>query len=153
MMYLRMRFFSIQPIWQHKSIGFLRIVISSLLIYHGLEVFNPEIMNEYISWDVFKGPASTVLVYTGKLSELLSGILLLIGLFTRIGSVLAMGTMTYITFYVGQGRFWYEDQHPFLFALFALLFLFMGPGAWSVDSIIFKRKESGKSDKSENSKG
>ena len=136
-----MRFFSPKPIWQQKSLAFVRIIIGMLLIYHGLEIFDPVLMNEYMSWEVFKGPSASVLVYTGKSSELLSGLLLLLGLFTRIGSLLAMATMSYITFFVGNGKFWYEDQHPFLFALFALLFLFTGPGTWSIDGLIFEKDD------------
>jgi putative oxidoreductase len=45
----------------------------------------------------------------------------------------------YITFIVGGGKFWYEDQHPFMFALFGLLFLFTGPGAFNLDEVIFKK--------------
>jgi putative oxidoreductase len=42
---------------------------------------------------------------------------------------------------VGHGRFWYEDQHPFLFALFGVLFFFTGPGAWSLDALRMKEAQ------------
>jgi putative oxidoreductase len=80
------------------------------------------------------------MVYIGKSTELLSGVLIFVGLFTRVGALLVMGTLSYVTFFVGQGRFWYEEQHPFMFVLFGLLLLFTGPGAWSVDALIFKKK-------------
>ncbi len=94
-------------------------------------------MKGYLEWDTFKRPTGKALVYLGKSGELLSGILLVLGLFTRIGALLLMGTLSYITFFVGHGRFWYEDQHPFLFVLFGVLFLFTGPGAWSLDEKFF----------------
>ncbi len=80
------------------------------------------------------------MVYVGKSSELIAGVSLLFGLFTRLGSLLTIGTLSYITFFVGNGKFWYEDQHPFMFVLFGLLFLFTGPGAWSIDALIFKKR-------------
>lgn len=81
------------------------------------------------------------MVYAGKSSELIAGISLLFGLFTRLGSLLTMGTLSYITFFIGSGKFWYEDQHPFMFVLFGLLFLLTGPGAWSIDGLIFNEQK------------
>lgn len=130
-------FFSPSPIQLHKVLVTVRIVVGLLILYHGFEIFDREVMNGYLEWDTFKKPAGKLLVYTGKSAELLSGVLLVLGLFTRVGALLQTGTFFYITFFVGHGRFWYEDQHPFLFALFGLLFLFTGPGAWSLDEKFF----------------
>jgi len=47
--------------------------------------------------------------------------------------------MLFIVFFVGYGKFWYEDQHPFLFVLLALIFFFTGPGRWNLDQLIFGR--------------
>ncbi len=129
------------PIFLQKGLGIVRIIVGSLIVYHGLEVFDTEIMNRYLTWEVFSGPNAVPLVYFGKSAELLGGILLLAGLFTRIGAALIMGTLFYVTFFVGGGKFWYEDQHPFLFVLFGLLFIFTGPGAWSFDGMIFKTSD------------
>jgi putative oxidoreductase len=135
------RFFSSSPIWLHEGIAAIRIIVGALLIYHGIEVFNPTLMNGYVEAGMFKGPSALFMVYMGKTSELTMGILLCLGLLTRLGSLLMIGTFSYITFFVGQGRFWYEEQHPFMFVLFGALFLFTGPGAWSLDRIIFKSKK------------
>lgn len=107
------------------------------MIYHGIEVFDQNLMQEYMGWESFDGPNAKLLVYFGKTTELVSGILLLFGLFTRVGALLLMGALSYVTFFVGSGRFWYEDQHPFMFVLFGLLFLFTGPGVWSLDRKLF----------------
>ena len=109
------------------------------MIYHGQEIFNSELMQGYIKWDVFQNKAATLMVYAGKASELIAGLLLTLGLLTRLGGVLLTGTMLYITFFVGHGRFWYEDQHPFMFVLFGVLFTFLGPGAWSLDKALWKK--------------
>lgn len=131
--------FQTTPIWEQQSISIVRIILGLLLIYHGVEIFNSELMQQYTTWDVFKGNYAKFLVYSGKLSELIAGILLTLGLFTRIGAILCIGTLAYITFFVGQGRFWYQDQHPFMFVLLGTLYFFIGAGAWSLDAILFKK--------------
>lgn len=133
-------FFSSKPIWQHKGLAIVRILLGLQILYHGLEVFDSETMRMYTEWDIFKGDNGLFLVYVGKSTELMSGILITLGLFTRVGCVLVMGALSYVTFFVGGGKFWYQDQHPFMFVLFGLLFLFTGPGAWSLDALIFKEK-------------
>jgi len=133
-------FFSSTPIALTQGIALVRIIVGALIVYHGQEVFNPELMNGYMTWDTFDKSNARLLVYLGKSSELIAGIFLLLGLFTRIGALITIGTLSYITFFIGHGRFWYEDQHPFMFVLFGLLFLFTGPGAWSIDALIFKKR-------------
>jgi putative oxidoreductase len=130
-------FFSTAPLQLTNVLALVRVIVGLLILYHGFEIFNEEVMKGYLEWDTFKKSTGKALVYLGKSGELLSGILLVLGLFTRIGALLLMGTLSYITFFVGHGRFWYEDQHPFLFVLFGVLFLFTGPGSWSLDEKIF----------------
>jgi len=134
------KFFSPSPIAINQGIAWVRIMVGALMAYHGQEVFNPQLMNEYSTWDTFDNSNALLLVYVGKSSELIAGISLMLGLFTRMGALITIGTLSYITFFIGHGRFWYEDQHPFMFVLFGLLFLFTGPGAWSLDALIFKRR-------------
>lgn len=131
--------FSTSSILLPQSLAILRIIVGLFLIYHGKEVFQPDLMEQYTTWDDFKSPQSQWLPYLGKSAEFIAGILLLIGLFTRVGGVICAATFLYITFYVGQGKFWYEDQHPFLFALLGLFFIFAGPGTLSLDGLMEKK--------------
>jgi putative oxidoreductase len=137
-----MKILSAEPIQFSKALAIIRIIVGLLMVYHGQEVFNKELMQGYIKWDVFQNKAATLMVYMGKLTELTAGLLLTLGLLTRVGGVLLTGTMLYITFFVGHGRFWYEDQHPFMFVLFGVLFAFLGPGAWSLDRVLWTPKGS-----------
>lgn len=130
-------FFSPAPIQLHRSLAAIRIAVGLLLVYHGQEVFNPELMKGYAEWETFKDLPANLMVYAGKGAELIAGVLLTFGLFTRVGAIITIGTFTYITFFVGHGHFWYEDQHPFMFALFGLLFFFTGPSVWSLDGMLF----------------
>jgi putative oxidoreductase len=127
--------------WTDNAIAVVRIIVGAFMIYHGAEVFNPELMKGYETrLTEMKMSNASLLAYTGKIAELLAGILLSTGLFTRIGAVIMGGTMTFITFIIGSGKFYYEDQHPFMFVLFAFVFFFDGGKKWSLDNLIFRKK-------------
>jgi putative oxidoreductase len=133
-------FFSSAPLWQTTGLTLVRWALGVFLIYHGLEIFDESIINKYLSWDAFKNPSGKFLVYAGKAGELIAGILFVLGLFTRIASLLTIGVMGFITFFLGNGIIWQNDQHPFLFVLLALVFFFTGPGNFSLDKMIFNNK-------------
>ncbi len=134
------KLFSTDAILPETGLAFVRIIVGLFLVYHGWEVFDVAKMKEYAAWDAFKQDSSpTFMVYLGKSSELVAGLMLMTGLFTRLACLILIGTMLYITFFVGHGRFWYEDQHPFLFALLGFVFFFIGPGKWSIDALLETR--------------
>ena len=135
-----MKFFSSGPLWQTAGLTLVRWAVGAFLIYHGCEIFNDAIVNKYLEWDQFKNSNGKLLVYSGKAAELTAGILFVLGLFTRIACLLIIGVMCYITFFLGKGIIWYDDQHPFLFVLLALVFFFTGPGNFSLDKMIFNKK-------------
>jgi putative oxidoreductase len=129
-----------KPIFQSQSLAIIRIIFGAMMIYHGKEIFQPDLMKTYAEWEMFKGPYGLIKVYVGKTSEFVAGLALFFGLFTRLGALLTACTFIFITFFVGNGRFWYEDQHPFMFALMGAVYFFNGPGAWSLDAIFFVKK-------------
>jgi len=130
------KFFSPGPLWQNNGLFLVRIVFSIFLVIHGMEVFDSEKMKGYTGWDTFK--TSAMMPYIGKIAEFVAGILLLFGLFTRLACLITIGTFAYITFLVGHGKFWMDDQHPFLFVLLGLVFFFVGGGRFSLDNLLFK---------------
>jgi putative oxidoreductase len=123
-----------------KGMAILRMVTGLLMAYHGLEVFKPDTMHTYLEWESIKAlPFSKYMLYLGKGTELFAGILLAAGLLTRFAAVCCAIVMLFICFFIGNGRFWYEDQHPFLFAMLCIVFLVFGSGAFALDKVI-KRK-------------
>lgn len=129
---------SSRPVALETSITFVRIITGLLMLFHGLEVFNAQKIAEYSTWDSFKTFENPVfMAYVGKGAEFLAGLLLTIGWFTRVGALLLICIMAYITFKISEGRFWYEDQHPFLFLLLGIVFLFAGGGKFSLDKKTF----------------
>ena len=100
-------------------------------------------MNNYLGWDSIKSlPAPKFMIYLGKALELGTGICLALGLFTRLSALFMFVDMMFVCFKVGQGRFYYEEQHPFLFGLLALVFFFTGPIKFGLDNYLFKGKKS-----------
>lgn len=131
----------IQEGWQQTGLTVIRILTGLLMAFHGWEVFDSAKMAEYATWDVLKTmPAPQLLVYIGKGLELVTGLCFVFGFYTRIAALLMALDMLFICFKVGNGRFYYEDQHPFLFAVLALVFFFLGPVKWSVNKHWFDPK-------------
>lgn len=119
----------------NRVYALIRIIIGLFLIYHGKEVFEFDKIAEYAKWDVFKNFSQAYwLPFLGKAAELVAGIMLVLVFKTRWASALLVGTMLFIAFFIGHGKVWYEDQHPFLFALFGLQYFFVGAGIWSLDN-------------------
>jgi len=130
------------PLALMSGVAIIRVIVGLLMVYHGWEIFDAAIMKEYTTWDSFKKfPSPALFVYIGKIAELMAGIMLTIGLFTRLAALILVFTMMYITFFIGSGKFWYQDQHPFLFVLLGMVFFFSGPCKWSVDQWMVVRKQ------------
>lgn len=133
---------SSSPVYEQEGLLAIRVILGFFMLYHGWEIFNQVKMNEYIQWDLFKkSPMGKWLVYAGKGAELIGGLLLMLGMFTRLAALIVMGTMSYICFVIGHGKIWYEDQHPFLFILLAAVFFFTGAGRYSIDQFILNNNK------------
>ena len=121
--------------WQRNGLAVIRIITGLLIIYHGVEIFQSDIMNMYLGWEVIKAlPYPVLMTYFGKGIELVTGIFITLGLFTRIAALLLTLNMLFICFYVGSGKFYYEDQHPFIFAMLAMVFFFTGSVKFGLDN-------------------
>lgn len=127
-----------QPFFYETGLACIRIFVGLLMAYHGWEVFDPTLMEGYTTWDQIKVlPNPKLAVYLGKGLELVTGICFTIGFLTRISAILMAIDMLFVCFYIGNGKFYYQDQHPFLFALIAIVYFFTGPVKWSVDQRVF----------------
>jgi putative oxidoreductase len=128
-----------KPIFYETGLATIRIFVGLLMAYHGWEVFDRSLMEGYMTWDQIKVlPSPEIAVYVGKGMELITGICFTLGFLTRFSAMFMAVDMLFICFYIGNGKFYYQDQHPFLFAMIAIIYFFTGPVKWSLDQKVFR---------------
>jgi putative oxidoreductase len=119
-----------------RSLGLLRIVAGILFLFHGTQKIAPAL-----------DPIS--LRALAMVLEVVGGPMMSVGLFTRPLSFLLSGEMAFAYFinHAPDG-FWGSFAEPNQEAaiLFCFLYLFLwaaGPGAWSLDGLLRRRREHG----------
>ena len=119
----------------------IRAIAGIIIAKYGLEVFKANSMQGNFDWltDLHM-PAPHFMAYLGKLTELIGGGLLAIGLFTRLVTIPLIINMGVIIFFMGKGNIGGDEQLPFLLLLLFAVFFFTGAGKWSVDHWLFDRK-------------
>ncbi|MBV16629.1 MAG: hypothetical protein CMO05_04040 [Thalassospira sp.] len=85
------------------------------------------------------------MLYTAGILEVLGGLLLLVGLFTRPIAFVLSGLMACAYFIVHAGNgFFPVLNHGEAAMLYCFVFLYFsaaGPGVWSLDALIGRRQE------------
>jgi putative oxidoreductase len=119
---------------------FIRVATGIIIATYGFEIFDTGQIDGYTQWltDV-SFPFPEAMAYLGKLTELVGGLCLVLGLFTRFAMIPLVITMVVITFIMGDGNF---RSDSFLLLLLFMTFLFTGSGKWSIDHVIFSTKSS-----------
>lgn len=113
-----------------QMLSVLRIMAALLFIEHGLM--------KIVGFPAPMGfPLPPLLVIAGWI-EIIGGLLLLLGLFTRTAAFICSGEMAvaYFTFHMAKG-FWPAvngGDAAILFCFIFLYFVFAGGGAWSLDA-------------------
>src|SRR5438309_909588 len=122
-------FFSV---WTPRVLSVMRIVVAALFLQHGTaKLFHvPHVAN-------FDNVQLMSLIGLAGTLELVGGLLLLIGLFTRPVAFILSGEMAFAYFmaHAGQG-FWPLLNRGELAALYCFVFLYLaaaGGGPWSLD--------------------
>ena len=117
--------------WTPRLLSVLRIVAAFLFVEHG--------MQKWLAFPVPRSSPATLWSLSGVagLLELVGGLLLLLGLFTRPVAFLLSGLMAFAYFiaHAPQG-FWPIVNRGELAALYCFLFLYLaaaGGGPWSID--------------------
>src|SRR3954454_5774991 len=116
--------------WQPQVLALLRIVTGLLFLEHATQKFFAFPVPFPIE------PLPPLLVAAGVV-ELVAGVLVTIGLFTRLAAFLASGEMAiaYFMMHFPKG-FWPATNMGEGAILFCFIFLYIaaaGPGAWSID--------------------
>jgi putative oxidoreductase len=116
--------------WQPQLLAALRIMVGLLFLEHGLSKF----FGFPVPFPVH--PLPPLLMVAGVI-EILAGVLVTIGLFTRLAAFLASGEMA-VAYFMGHASngFWPIANMGEGAILFCFVFLYLaaaGPGAWSID--------------------
>jgi len=120
-------------LWEN-GYSFVRMFLGITLIYHGKEVFDQKQMADYGKWLTdLHFPVAGIMAYLGKGSEFVGGILLMLGLFTRLSCIILIITFLTIVFFMGHAQILMSDQHPFMYVILSLIYLFNGAGKLSLD--------------------
>ena len=127
--------------WQPQLLAVLRIVTALLFLEHATMKFFA-----FPAPFPMPGPLPPLLIAAGVI-ELVTGILVTIGLFTRIVAFLAAGEMAigYFLFHFPKS-FWPAVNMGEAAILFCFIFLYIvaaGPGAWSIDGARGKTRDAG----------
>jgi putative oxidoreductase len=117
--------------WQPQLLAILRIVVGLLFLEHGLSKF----FGVPVPFPVH--PLPPLLIAAGAI-ELIAGVLVTIGLFTRLAAFIASGEMAiaYWTQHFPKSP-WPAANMGEGAILFCFIFLYIaaaGAGAWSIDS-------------------
>ena len=126
--------------WAPKAHALLRIVAAYLFLQHGTaKLFGvPHVA-------MFDHVQLASLIGVAGILELVGGVLILVGLFTRIAAFVLSGEMAvaYFMAHASQGHFLTPMLNEGeLAVLYCFVFLYLsasGPGAWSVDGSRMKR--------------
>ena len=87
-------------------------------------------------------PFPLVMAFVAKGAEFFGGLLVLLGLFTRVGASLVAFTMLVATLTANIGKNWGVDGTITVsFCLFAVVFIYWGGGRYAIDSL-FKKAQS-----------
>ena len=127
--------------WTPHLLSVLRIAVALLFIEHGSEKLFGFPSSQQFAFD-----SLTPLMWVSALLELVGGLLMLFGLFTRPVAFLLSGEMAvaYFMVHASQGFFPLENRGE-LAALYSFVFLFLavaGGGKWSVDNLLLWRRGS-----------
>ncbi|MEL7422843.1 MAG: DoxX family protein [Bacteroidota bacterium] len=124
----------------HLGLDVIRILIGGIIISFGLEIFSTEQMQGYTEWLTKVGmPLPAFMAYVGKVSELVGGAFLLLGLFTRFSTIPLITTMFVVNFIMLDGSI---RSEPFYLLLLFSCFLFLGSGKLSIDFLMSSSRSS-----------
>jgi putative oxidoreductase len=141
--------------WQHVLLLLIRIWLGYRLIAASYSsvwdiLFNPKERAFFEKWfgNELHFPMPVTMAFLAKGSELLGGVLVLAGFYTRPASILIAFTMLIATVTANLGENWVIDGgFTISYFLFALVLLLQGAGKYSIDFLLFERSKRGFSDR------
>ena len=123
----------LESVWAPRALGILRIVAGLLFMAHGVQKIFGFPPSE------FPQPALLSLIGIAGLLELIGGLLLVLGLFTRPTAFVLSGQMAVAYFMAHAPQSFFpilnSGDAAILYCFVFLYLVFSGPGAWSLDAL------------------
>ena len=124
--------------WAPYAVAALRIVTALLFLQHGT--------SKLLDWPhtSMSGPPMWTIFWVAGVIELVGGLLLLVGLFTRWTSFILAGEMAIAYFMIHAAQSFFpmvnRGEAAVLFCFIFLLFIATGAGKWSIDALIARSR-------------
>ena len=127
------------------GLAVLRVVVGGTFAAHGLQkilVFGMDGLAGFLGQQGIPFPHLSALAVTA--AELLGGLALALGFFTRLAALPLAFSMLVATLSVHlKGGYFLPSgvEYTLLLLAASLAFAFAGPGAWSIDGLLARRRE------------
>jgi len=119
----------------------LRLAAGSFMIYgHGAGKFSKFFSDEAIEFIDPFGISATATLGLVIFAEVVCSVLIMLGLMTRWALVPLMFTMIFAAFIVHSNDGFGKQEMPLLYLLIYLVLMLLGPGKFSLDRMIKKRR-------------
>ena len=136
---MKNKILSAQPLQADLGILLLRLVFGGLFIYIGLQKI--EHYHQYLP--MFKDYIGLGVKTSYNLvifAEFFCGILVTIGLLTRLAVIPIFISMIVVVFIALKDKGFNDKQLPFVYLILSVVIFILGSGKYSADALLFKRK-------------
>ena len=120
--------------WRPYALSILRIVVALLFLQSGL--------SKFFGFPVAGPPLSGLIILAAAI-EAVGGLLLVVGLFTRLAAFVMSGEMAFAYFMAHEPKSFYPAVNggslAVLYCFVFLYLVFAGGGPWSIDRAVLKQ--------------
>ena len=120
--------------WRPYSLSVLRVIVALLFLQHGL--------SKFFGFPA-DGPPLSGSIIPAALVETVGGLLLLVGLFTRLAALVMSGEMAFAYFIAHAPKSFYPAVNggtlAVLYCFVFLYLVFAGGGPWSINRAVLKQ--------------
>lgn len=115
----------------------LRLGFGVLMMMHGYDklVNFAKYQNDFMN---FLGIGSTMSLALVVFADFFCSLFLILGLFTRLAAITLIIATVVMVFKAHKGEVFGDGEHAALYLIGYIVLFFIGPGRWSVDSLIGK---------------
>ena len=125
-----------------SPLAIVRIWLGITFINHGLPgIFSADYMDGFVGMmEVYDLPMPTLMAYLSKTVELVAGICLVLGLFTRFAAALIGINMLFAIIMAFNGSIFddFQGEISFTYFILALVLFLKGSTDYSLDRLLFK---------------